>query len=240
MAVALQCCPALVLGHRWANTPLWHPKSEDRLPAHLWAALVRRGRRLEQAVVSALPRWVCTKVFEPISTQPRGSGTSFPPGLFHRCVTSPFSPAGGKDTSPATTSLKPEIPWRSLSKRGHRDLASCTWLETFSILFCYSTQPVSPAWLGHSPSSTTSDSPQPQQPSLPCSLHRLSWLGQGQTGLGTEVAVEISLMAVSLFQVVLKEHHSEPSGATAETGGKCCLLRLGLSYTPALHGLSSH
>lgn len=45
-------------------------------------------------------------------------------------------------------------------------------------------------------------------------------------------------MAVSLFQVVLKEYHSEPSRATAETGGKCCLLRLGLFYT-ALHGLFS-
>lgn len=38
-------------------------------------------------------------------------------------------------------------------------------------------------------------------------------------------------MAVFLFQVVLKEYHSEPSRATAETGGKCCLLRLGLFYT---------
>lgn len=68
---------------------------------------------------------------------------------------------------------------------------------------------------------TLQEPPASRQPSLPCSLHRLCWLGQGQTRLGTAVAAVISLTAVSLFQVVLKEHHSEPSGATAETGGKC-------------------
>lgn len=50
----------------------------------------------------------------------------------------------------------------------------------------------------------------------------------------------MSLMAVSLFQMVLKEYHSEPSRAAAETGGECSLPRLGLFYTPALHGLFSH
>lgn len=161
--------------------------------------------------------------FESFSTQPPETGTSFAPGLLLRSVTSTFSPAGGKDTSPATTSLKPEIPWRSLSKRGHRDLA-----RRFPF-GCYLTQPVSPAWLGHSPSSTSSDSPQ----ALAATPALLFWLGQGQTGLGTEGTVEMSLMAVSLFQVVLKEYHSEPSRAAAETGGKCS------TPQPSILGLSS-
>lgn len=38
-----------------------------------------------------------------------------------------------------------------------------------------------------------------------------------------------SLTAVSLPQVVLQEHHPEPSGAAAEAGGKCWLV--GLSHT---------
>lgn len=61
---------AVVLRHWWANTPLGHPMGEDRLPAHLWGALGRRGSRLKPAVVSALPRWVCTKAFELISVSP--------------------------------------------------------------------------------------------------------------------------------------------------------------------------
>lgn len=43
----------------------------------------------------------------------------------------------------------------------------------------------------------------------------------------------MSLMAVSLFQVVLKEYHSEPSRAAAETGGKCS------TPQPSILGLSS-
>lgn len=132
MAVALQPCPALVLGQT-------HPSGS---PGVSTGCLPTCGH-LIPAVLSTLPRWVCTKVFEPISTQPPGTGISFPLGLFHQSVTSPFSPTGGKDTSPATTSPKPEIPWRSLSKRGHGDLAGCTWLETFSnwLLFYTACEP---------------------------------------------------------------------------------------------------
>lgn len=74
------------------------------------------------------------------------------------------------------------------------------------------------AWLGHSPACTPFESLWPCK-SHPCPLS--------------------TLVAVSLFQVVLKEYHSEPSRATAETGGKRSLPRLGPFYIPALRGLLS-
>lgn len=56
---------------------------------------VGRVRETQQAVVvPAIPghehHRVCAEVFEPVPTQISGTGTRFPLGLLHRCMTIPF------------------------------------------------------------------------------------------------------------------------------------------------------